>query len=407
MRQARRIREATRRTEGTVSESTPAPDSVVEATPEPSSGTGEARKEPRIDKLFRAVIKNKASDLHLKGDAVPRMRIGGVIRTLSSGPLSNAAVEKMMFEVMDEEQRDLYHEKGSMDFAYQVGDTDRFRINIFRQRGKTSVAARRVPIEILDYKQLHLPPILADIAKLHQGLILVAGITGSGKSTTIAAMIEQINQTRACHIVTVEDPIEFLFEDKKAFINQREIGLDVQNFHDALKYLMREDPDVVLIGELRDEETFSAAVQAAESGHLVFGTIHSSGTASTITRVLELFPEEARELIRSSLVFNLQAIVCLKLLEGIQPDIPRIPAVEIMLANSTVRKLIGEGREHEIINVIRGSYNEGMRDFNESLRQLVEKELISAKTGYAAAPNPDELKMRLKGIHVTGGGIIG
>ncbi len=385
------------------------PGSEAKVSPGSAAGGGSATssREPRINKLLRAVIKNKASDLHLKGDAVPRMRIGGVIRTTASGPLSNAAVEKMMFEIMDSEQQALYREKGSMDFAYQAGDTDRFRINIFRQRGKTSVAARRVPIEILDYDQLHLPPILADIAKLHQGLILVAGITGSGKSTTIAAMIEQINQTRACHIVTIEDPIEFLFEDKKAFINQREIGLDVQNFSDALKYLMREDPDVVLIGELRDEETFSAAIQAAESGHLVFGTIHSSGTASTITRVLELFAEEARELIRSSLVFNLQAIVCLKLLEGIQPDIPRIPAVEIMLANSSIRKLIGNRREHEIINVIRGSYNEGMRDFNESVRMLVEKELISAKTGYAAAPNPDELKMRLKGIHVTGGGIIG
>jgi len=368
---------------------------------------GHSGREPRINKLFRAVIKNRASDLHLKSDAVPRMRIGGAIKSTSSEPLSTEAVDKLIFEIMTEEQRQQYSEKGSMDFAYQVGETDRFRINVFRQRGKTSVAARRVPIEILDYDQLHLPPILAEIAKLQQGLVLVSGITGSGKSTTIAAMIEQINQTRACHIVTIEDPIEFLFVDKKAFVNQREIGLDVANFHEALKYLMREDPDVVLIGEMRDEETFSAGMQAAESGHLVFGTVHASGTASTITRILELFPEEARELVRSSLVFNLQAIICLKLLEGLHPDIPRIPAVEVMIATPTIRKLIAEGREHEIGGVIRTSQHEGMVDFNEALRRLVEKELISAKTGYAVAPNPDELKMRLKGIQVSGGGIIG
>ncbi|MHC4064115.1 MAG: type IV pilus twitching motility protein PilT [Planctomycetota bacterium] len=368
---------------------------------------GNSAKEPRIDTLFRAVMKNKASDLHLKAGAVPRMRIGGVIRSTSGEPLSNEAILKMAFEIMDEEQQAQFQRKGSMDFAHQVGETDRFRINVFRQRGQTSVAARRVPMEILDYEQLHLPPVLREIADFHQGLVLVSGITGSGKSTTIAAMIEQINQTRACHIVTVEDPIEFLFLDKKAFINQREIGLDVDDFHDALKYLMREDPDVVLIGELRDEESFSAALQAAESGHLVFGTVHASGTGSTITRVLELFPEEARDLVRSSLVFNLRSIICLKLLEGIHPEIPRIPAVEVMIANSMIKKLIADRRENDIVSVIRSSYHEHMQDFNESLRVLVEKEFIAAKTGYAAAPNPDELKMRLKGISVSRGGIIG
>lgn len=365
------------------------------------------RKEPRINKFFRAAMKHNASDLHLKAGSKPHMRVAGVIRPTSGEPLSNNDILKLVFEIMDEEQRRQFREKGAMDFAHQVGEEDRFRVNVFRQRGQTSLAARRVPLEILNYEQLHLPPILREIASLQQGLILVSGITGSGKSTTIAAMIEQVNQSRAAHIVTIEDPIEFLFVDKKALINQREIGLDVDGFHDALKYLMREDPDVVLIGEMRDEETFSAALQAAESGHLVFGTVHASGTASTITRVLELFPEEGRDLVRSSLVFNLQAIICLKLLEGIHPDIPRIPAVEIMIANSTIKKLIAETRENEIVSVIRNSYHEGMQDFNEALRKLVEEEYIAARTGYAAAPNPDELRMRLKGISVSGGGIIG
>jgi twitching motility protein PilT len=376
-------------------------------SPDEPESSSRRNGEPRINKIFKACIKHNASDLHLKSDCPVRMRVKGSIRTASTEPLNDAQIRKMVFEIMDEAAIERYHEKGAMDFAYQLDDMNRFRINAFQQRGKMSVAARRVPLEILGYEKLHLPPILEDIAKLHQGLILVAGITGSGKSTTIAAMIEQINQTRPCHIVTIEDPIEFLYVDKKAFVNQREIGLDVHNFHDALKYLMREDPDVVLIGEMRDQETFAAALHAAESGHLVFGTVHASNASSTIARVLELFPEEARELIRTSLVFNLQSVICLKLLEGLQDHIPRIPAVEVMIANPMVRKLITEGRENEIIGVIRQSYHEGMLDFTESLRQMVEKEYISVKTAYAAAPNPDELKMRLKGIQVSGGGIIG
>ncbi len=351
--------------------------------------------------------KHAASDLHLKADTPAKFRLKGAIRNIDSNLLTHEAIESLLFEIMDERQIGELRNKGSVDFAYQLGNADRFRINVFRQRGRTSVAARRVPRDILGFEQLHLPPSLGELCKLHQGLILLAGITGSGKSTTIAAMLEQINRTRACHIMTIEDPIEFLYEDKVAFVNQREIGLDVVNFHDALKYMMREDPDVVLIGELRDQETYSAALAAAETGHLVFGTIHSSSSSSTISRILELFPENARPLIRSSLVFNLQAIICLKLLPGLQPEIPRVPACEVMICNSTVRKMIADGRDNDIGAVIRNSPHEGMIDFTESIRLLVDKEWISVKTAYSASPNPDELKMRLKGISVTGGGIIG
>lgn len=390
-----------------MADTTAGPDAGTRSTPQASSGSSHANGSPRIDKLFRACIKQDASDLHLKAGSPPRMRIGGVIRATTGSPLENRDIEAMCFEIMNEQSREQYAAEGSLDFAYQMGGAARFRINMFRQRGQTSVAARRVPMEILDYEALHLPPVLEKVGSIHQGLVLVSGITGSGKSTTIASIIEQINQTRACHIITLEDPIEFLYSDKKAFINQREVGLDVENFHEALKYLMREDPDVVLIGELRDAETFSAALQAAESGHLVFGTVHASGTAQTVTRVLELFPEESRELVRMSLVFNLQSIICLKLLKGLRPDVPRIPAVEIMFVNSSIRKLVANRRENEIINVIRSCRHDGMQDFNESLRMLVEKEYVAAKVAYEAAPNPDELKMRLKGIQVTGGGIIG
>jgi twitching motility protein PilT len=244
------------------------------------------------------------------------------------------------------------------------------------------------------------------LAQEHQGLILLSGPTGSGKSTTIAAMIEHINQTRACHVVTIEDPIEYLYEDKKAVVNQREIGIDTQNFDSALKYLMREDPDVVLIGEMRDRETFSAALQASETGHLVLGTVHASSAPQTITRLLDLFPQESRELIRQSLGFNLKAVVCQRLLQSIAQGIQRIPAVEIMIMNPSVRQLLQEGRDAELADVIRAHEREGMQSFTSSLRTLIEKEMIDPKVAYDAAPNVDELKMLLKGISAGRAGLM-
>jgi twitching motility protein PilT len=348
-----------------------------------------------------------ASDIHFKADNPPRFRVSGSLRVAKSDPLSNDQICEMIFQVLDERQRQRFDDNGSEDFAYALSDADRFRVNVFRQRGLMSMAARRINKDILDYQQLFLPESLGKLASVHQGLILLSGITGSGKSTTIAAMIEQINQTRSCHIVTIEDPIEYLFQDKKAFINQREVGIDVPTFHDALRYLMREDPDVVLIGEMRDADTFSAAIQAAESGHLALATVHASGTAQTITRILELFPEEGRDLVRTSLAFNLQGVICQKLLPSIKEGVSRIPAVEIMIANPTVRKLIEEKRENDIRAVLKSFYNEGMVDFTEYLRRLVEDEFISQAVAFDAAPNPDELKMKLKGIEVGGAGLVG
>ena len=362
--------------------------------------------EAKILALFKAVIKLDGSDLHLKADAKPRIRIGGQIKTVASEPLSNEQIKKMVFAIMPERLHKQFAEEGAADFAYAVKGQDRFRVNAFRQRGQTSVAARRVTRNIPTFDDLHLPKQLPKLAEYHQGLILLSGITGSGKSTTIAAMIEHINSMRACHIVTIEDPIEYLFEDKKAFINQREIGIDVANFHDALKYLMREDPDVVLIGEMRDQDTFSAALQAAETGHLVFGTVHSSTTSQTITRLLDMFPAEERNLIRQSLVHNLRAIVTQKLLPSILDGVDRVPAVEIMINNPSIRKLIEEQREAEIIDVIKGSYGDGMQDFTEALYQMVQKEWIEVDIAYEVAPNPEELKMRLKGINTSRGGIL-
>jgi twitching motility protein PilT len=308
---------------------------------------------------------------------------------------------------MSPKYKEHFLREGAVDFAYDIVGGDRFRINAFKQKGMTSVAARRVTRKIPSADQLHLPPHMLKLADFSQGLVLLSGITGSGKSTTIASMIEYINQTRPCHIVTVEDPIEYLFEDKKSFINQREVGIDVRNFHEALKYLMREDPDVVLIGEMRDRETFSAALSAAETGHLVFGTVHSSTTSQTISRLLDMFTAEERGLIRQSLVFNLKAIVTQKLLPGIMEGIKLVPAVEIMISNPSVRKLIAEEREREIIDVLKSNYTDGMQDFTEALRQMVEKEWIEVELAYEVAPNPEELKMRLRGISTGRGGILG
>ncbi|MGQ9649102.1 MAG: type IV pilus twitching motility protein PilT [Phycisphaerae bacterium] len=386
----------------------PAPASLKFAAPEKSrTVTASVKREPKIHKYLKYVVDIQASDIHFKSNARVHVRIKGDLKPIKGEPLSPQEVENLWFEIMNEHQRKQLAEKGASDFAYQLGDSDRFRVNIFRQRGQLSVAARRVNKNILNFDQLHLPKSIYKVTEFHQGLVLLAGITGSGKSTTIAAALDYINAHRACHIVTIEDPIEYLFTDKKALVNQREVYVDVYSFADALKYLMREDPDVVLIGEMRDEETFTAALNAAETGHLVFGTVHASSSSQTINRILDLIPEGSRDLVRQTLVFNLQAIICQKLLPSIKPGLARVPAVEIMFATPTVRKLIDEKRDDELGKVIRASQSEGMLDMNECLKRLVEQEYIETAVAYAASPNPQELKMRLKGISAGAGSILG
>jgi len=358
----------------------------------------------KLIKYFKAVVDLEASDLHLKEGAPPRVRVTGRMRPTKSEPLTNQQITDLVMPLLSEQQKEFLRTHGAVDLAYELEGSDRFRINIFRQRGKLSVAARRVPRVIPEFADLHLPPMVEKISEYHQGLVLASGITGSGKSTTLAAMLEHINRHRSCHVVTIEDPIEFLFQDKKAFINQREIGIDVPTFDDALRYLMREDPDVVLIGEMRDKETFAAALRAAETGHLVFATVHSSSTYQTITRILDLFSADERPLARQSLCFNLRAIICLKLMPSIAEGIDRIPAVEIMLNNATVRKMLEEGRDSELADVIKTCPHEGMLDFTSSLMELIEKELVDPRVAYTYAPNVEELKMRLKGISTSGAG---
>ncbi len=365
-------------------------------------------KESRLEKFFRAMIKVGASDLHLKADAAPHVRIDSVLRASQQvGVLSGDDILEMALELMTDKQKAFFLEHGSLDIAHDLADGDRFRINVYRQRGEVSVAVRRVNRNIPDFASLHLPPICKKISEAHQGLVLLSGPTGSGKSTTIASMLEHINNNRPCHIVTVEDPIEYLYQDKKALVNQREIGIDVADFSDALKYLMREDPDVVLIGEMRDNETFQAALQAAETGHLVFGTVHASSAPQTVGRILDLFPPESRDRVRTSLAYNIQAIICQKLLPGIQENAKRVPAVEILVSTPSVRQLIEDGRDPELNDIIRSSETQGMQSFTKSLLKLIQDEYIEPKIAYEVAPNVDELKMLMKGISTGQGGLLG
>lgn len=352
----------------------------------------------RLRVFFEQCIKYKASDLILKAESKIRLRLRGSLKPLDAQPFSAEELEQDIEHMLTDEQLKHFVKHGSVDIAYQFDEDNRFRVNIFRAKGATALAARRVSSEILTYEQLHLPPMMKEVADAHVGMVLLCGVTGSGKSTTIASMLQQINDSRQAHILTLEDPIEYIFKDSKCIVNQREIGVDLPNFAEGLKALVRENPDVVLIGELRDRETFEAAVQAAETGHLVFGTIHASGAAQAFSRIYNLFAPEERELIRDMFSTTMRAIIYQKLLPTLHEDIPRVPAVEILLNNPVVTKYIQDGREVELGDVIKSSLQEGMKDFTTALVELVEKEYIHPKVALDNANNPDELKMRLKGF---------
>jgi twitching motility protein PilT len=367
--------------------------------------------ELEIDKLFRAVVKLEGSDLHLKGDAPPYVRVAGTLRPLNRGPIDDEEMARLVFPMVDcdERRRKIFDETGGIDFAYSLVIEDnrwRFRVNVFQQMGHVGLVARRVNNWIPDFKALHLPESLDRLCQFSQGMILLSGITGSGKSTTIASMLDWINHRYRKHILTLEDPIEFTFTEDKCLINQREIGIDVTDFMTGMKHAVREDPDIILVGEMRDRETFDTAIQAAETGHLVFGTIHASTAPSTIGRILDLFPEGQRDAVRSALAFNMKAIVAQKLIPSIKPGVLRVPTVEIMTFNPTVRKLILDKEDNKLGDAIRIAKEDGMQDFTMSLKQLVEDDLIERAAAFEVAPNPEALKMALKGIEFRDPGIL-
>ena len=364
-----------------------------------------------IDKLFRALVKLEGSDLHLKVNCAPIVRVNGVLRPLSRPPIEDEEMLRLIFQMVDvdERRRQIFDDTGGVDFAHTVdvdGTIWRFRVNVLQQMGRVGLVARRVNNKIPNFKNLYLPDGLENLCKYSQGMVLLAGITGSGKSTTIASMLDWINHNYRKHILTLEDPIEFVFTEDKCLINQREIGMDVKDFMIGMKHAVREDPDIILVGEMRDRETFETAIQAAETGHLVFGTIHASTAASTIGRILDLFPEAMHPAIRSALAFNMKAIIAQKLLPSIKEGVGRVPTCEIMTFSPTIRKLLLDEQDEKLSDAIRIGKEEGMQDFTMSLKELVQSELIDRATAFEVAPNAESLKMALKGIEVREPGIL-
>jgi twitching motility protein PilT len=371
--------------------------------------TAKKAADPEINRLFKAQIKLNASDLHLQVGKPPIMRVRGTLREVNEPPIDEETMLRMFYEIMDERNKMIFEENGGTDLAHVVpqdGKNWRFRVNLFRQLGMPGMVARKVEQNIPDFAGLYLPPSIEDLCKYDQGMVLLAGVTGSGKSTTIASMLNWVNQRERVHILTIEDPIEFVFTPDKALINQRELGMDVRDFHIAMKHAVREDPDIMLVGEMRDRDTFETAIHAAETGHLVFGTIHASSAPSTVGRILDLFPQDMHKAIRSSLGFNMRGIIAQKLLATIVDTPKRVPIVEIMRFNPTVRKLVLEEGDEKLSAAIRIGREEGMQLFNDSIWGFLKKEFISRETAYEVSPNVEELKMMIKGIEVKAAAIL-
>jgi len=354
-----------------------------------------------IDRLFEALVKLNGSDLHLKVDKPPYMRVKGALQPLKYPPIGAEQMKKLCAPIMNERQRTIFDTDGGADFAHTCvvdGVRWRFRINMLTQQGAWGLVARRVNNTIPDFEKLFLPPSIERLCQLDQGMVLLAGVTGSGKSTTIGSMLNYINRNYRKHILTLEDPIEFVFTEDKCLINQREIGNDVKNFEIGMKHAVREDPDIILVGELRDVETFKTAIHAAETGHLVFGTIHAASASSCIGRILDLFPQEEHPSIRSAIAFNMKGIVAQKLLKSIKPGVSRVPIVEVMFIDVLIRKYVLEEQDHLIADHIKKSTKDGMQDFTQSLKNLVDQGLIDRHDALEIAPNREALTMALKGI---------
>ncbi len=361
-----------------------------------------------IENLLASMTKFGASDLHMKVGYAPYYRVTGQLRPVELPAIeSTQYMEEMFRELVPAARRDEYTKRGDLDFSLRGASGDRYRVNVFRACNEMHAAIRRVQSEIPSFESLHLPPVYEKTMSLtHSGLILISGVTGSGKSSTLAAMLEHINQTRACHIITIEDPVEFTYKPQKAIISQREIGIDIPNYGEALRYVVRQDPDVIFIGEMRDRETMLAAIQSAETGHLVMGSIHCSDAAQTFARILEFFSHEEHDFIRSSLSSSLSAIMCQRLLPCIDEN-ARVPATEVLLNNSTVRDKIRRGEDEDMPAIIANSAEEGMRSFTRSLAELIENEKIYYDTAMEYAPSREALASAVKGIKTSAQGLVG
>ncbi len=342
-------------------------------------------------------VKAGASDVHIKENSPIHYRIDGDLvdcNFVPDGDYLDAVINEM---VTDQNHLSKFMQHGDLDISYVEPEVGRFRVNIHRERGGKCLTMRHVKSKIASANELNLPPVIQQIAEAPRGIVILAGTTGSGKSTTLASMLQHVNENFNRHIITIEDPIEYEFFDSKSFFEQREVGIDTISFNSALKHALRQDPDIIMVGEMRDRESFEAALQAADTGHLVMSTLHSSTAPQTINRILDFYDREEQDPIREALAINLKAIVAQRL-------VPKafgggvVPAVEIMVNNATIRKLIQENNLEKLLTVIEGSGNEGMQTFNQSLLQFVNDGMITEEDAMINSNNPDQLKMNMKGI---------
>lgn len=348
-----------------------------------------------ITKFLQQVVDADASDLHLTVGAPPSLRIDGELKAIpETDPLKPEDTEKLIFSLVTDEQKEILLMNKEVDFSFSLGTKARFRVNAFHQKGYLSAALRRIPFTVPTFEQLNLPKILAEFCRLPQGFVLVTGPTGQGKSTTIAAILNHINETRTVHIVTIEDPIEYIYPHKKALVEQREMHLDTHAWDIALRSVLREDPNVVLVGEMRDYETTAAAVTVAETGHLVFASLHTNSAAQTIDRIVDQFPEHQQQQIKIQLSSTLEGIVSQRLIPAVGGG--RVPAVEVLLASPAVRSTIREGKTHQIDNIIATSYDVGMISLERSLAELVAAEKITSEIALMNTSKPEELRRLLR-----------
>jgi twitching motility protein PilT len=341
-----------------------------------------------ISELLAFAVKNKASDLHLSAGLPPMIRVHGDVRRINLPPMDHAEVHGMIYDIMNDGQRKAYEENLECDFSFAIPGLARFRVNAYNQDRGAAAVLRTIPSKILSLEQLNAPKIFADLALKPRGLVLVTGPTGSGKSTTLAAMVNHVNENEYAHILTIEDPIEFVHESRKCLINQREVGPHTHSFSNALRSALREDPDVILVGELRDLETIRLALSAAETGHLVFGTLHTSSAAKTVDRIIDVFPGDEKEMVRAMLSESLQAVISQSLLKT-KDGSGRVAAHEIMLGTPAIRNLIREAKIAQMYSAIQTGANLGMQTLDSNLADLVRRIVISAASARAAAKMPE------------------
>jgi len=350
---------------------------------------------PDLQDLLKIAAQRKASDVFLKADCAPTFRLGGFVKQQDMPVLSPEDTQSLAYSIMTHEQIGRFEHRHELDLGFEIPGVCRIRANVYMQRGSIGIVCRLIPLRVFTLEQLGMPPVLGDFTKNRQGLVLVTGPTGSGKTTTLAALIDLINSNRRCHIVTVEDPIEFVHPDKDSIVSQREVGLDTESFNDALKYMLRQNPDVIMIGEMRDIETMNVALAAAETGHLVFSTLHTASAAETLDRIINLFPPSDRDMLCLRLGGSLKGVISQKLIPRADGT-GRVGAVEVMVSTPTVAKLIEDGRSSQIYSAIMEGNFWGMQTMNQCLLKYFRAGLISEEEALHNAGNVTEMKQMIR-----------